>query len=188
MKNDIEDNNNSNKTSRIVILFIILILMVINIEFLILSSTLKIKGNGIIRNDTWDIHFENVKEKSQNTTLLQPITLVEKTTKLRYVINLNGPESYYEFETDVKNSGTIDAKLATEPTISGITTEQEIYTNYIITYSDNTPIKVGDIIKAGTSKTIKVRVEMDKAVVNSQFTTLVQQLGISVDLDYIQAE
>lgn len=175
-------------SSKPFLLITITLLIIINIGFATISSTLKIRGSGFIGDVRWDIHFENLTEKSNKITILQPATIIENTTEIEYSIKLNVPGSYYEFETDIKNGGTIDAQLATEPTISGITEEQDVYTNYVVTYSDDTPIRIGDIIKAGESRKLKVRIEMEKDITASQLPTTEQQLNLIVDLNYIQAD
>lgn len=153
-----------------------------------MSSTLKIRGTGIIGEIKWDVHFENITERSDKVTIIEPATILGNTTDIEYSVRLNNPGSYYEFEADIKNAGTIDAKLANEPRLTGITAEQDVYTNYIVTYLDGSPIKVDDVIRAEESRTIKVRIELEKDLQANHLPTSDQQLDLQIDLDYIQAE
>ena len=190
MKNEdnkiIKDDNKEENKKYILIIFLLLI--AISIGYATLSSTLKIKGNGGIDKIRWDVHFENVVEDSYKATIIKPATILGNTTNIEYDINLSVPGSYYTFETSVKNGGTIDAKLATNPTLTGISPEQDVYTNYTVTYSDGKPIRVGDVIKSGESRKIKVLVEIERDLSVSQLPTTQQVLNLGVDLDYIQAD
>ena len=183
-KNNKEDKRESKKF--LIIVFLLLIL--ISIGYATLSSTLRINGGGTIGKIRWDVHFENISQESNKAQIITPATINGNTTNIEYKVNLTVPGSYYQFETDIKNGGTIDAKLATPPTLTGITAEQDVYTNYTVTYSDGTPILVGDVIKAGQSRRVLVKVELEKDVVASQLPATEQTLNLSVDLDYIQAD
>lgn len=170
------------------LLLIFLLLISISIGYAALSSTLRIRGTGTIDNVRCDVHFENITESSSKVDIIEPATIQGNTTDIEYQINLQTLGSYYEFETDIKNSGTIDAKLATNPSLTGISAEQDVYTNYTVTYSDGTPIRVGDIIKAGESRRITVRVEIEKDLTANQLPKSAQTLNLGVDLDYVQAD
>ena len=63
-----------------------------------------------------------------------------------------------------------------------------MYTNYTVTYSDGKPIRVGDVIKSGESRKIKVLVEIERDLNVNQLPTTQQVLSLGVDLDYIQAD
>lgn len=177
-----------NDSHRSYLLVVLLLLISISIGFGAMSSTLKIKGNGIIGQMKWDVHFENITERSSNVTIIEPATILGSTTDIEYSVRLNGPGSYYEFDADIKNAGTIDAKLANQPSLTGITAEQDAYTNYIVTYADGSPIRVDDELRAGETKTIKVRIELEKDLQKDHLPTADQQLNLEIDLDYIQRD
>lgn len=187
-----EQNSTEKKEKReenkkfIIIVFLLLVL--ISIGYANFSSTLKITGQGGIDKIKWDIHFENVTEESKKVDIILPATIKGKTTDLEYKINLKEPGSYYRFYTDIKNDGTIDAKLGNEPTLTGISKEQDVYTNYTVTYSDGSPISVGDQIKAGESRKILVEVSLEKDLSIEQLPIESQDLTLTVDFDYVQAD
>ena len=158
-----------NDSHRSYLLVVLLLLISISIGFAAMSSTLKIKGNGIIGQMKWDVHFENITERSSNVTIIEPATILGSTT-------------------DIENAGTIDAKLANQPSLTGITSEQDAYTNYIVTYADGSPIRVDDELRAGETKTIKVRIELEKDLQKDHLPTTDQQLNLEIDLDYIQRD
>ena len=186
MRKEIVEDKEKDKPSFIqknTINFIIVLLLFIanSIGYARLSSTLKVSGSGANGGGTghakWDVHFVNV-----------PATIKGNTTDIEYSVNLLVPGSYYEFEVDIKNNGTINAKLANEPSFNGITPAQDVYTNYTVKYVDNTDIRVGDVLRAGDSKRMKVRVEIEKDLTPDKLPTTAQAMNLSVDLDYIQAD
>ncbi len=189
-KDELENNKNKDsnfKENKKFVIIIFLLLILISIAYATLSSTLKISGTGGITGVRWDIHFENIVERSDKAEVVTPATIQGNTTNINYGVNLSTPGSYYEFETEIKNGGTIDAKLATTPTLSGITPEQDVYTNFTVTYSDGSQLLVGDVIKSGEARTIKVRVEIDPNTVGSQLPINDQTMNLTIDLNYIQA-
>ena len=197
MRKEIVEDKEKDKPSFIqknTINFIIVLLLFIanSIGYARLSSTLKVSGSGANGGGTghakWDVHFENLVEKSDRVQLNVPATIKGNTTDIEYSVNLLVPGSYYEFEVDIKNNGTINAKLANEPSFNGITPAQDVYTNYTVKYVDNTDIRVGDVLRAGDSKRMKVRVEIEKDLTPDKLPTTAQAMNLSVDLDYIQAD
>lgn len=188
MENVEEQKKEKRHENKNYLLIILLLLISISIGFAAISSTLKIRGTGIIGEIRWDVHFENITERSDKVTIIEPATILGNTTDIEYSVRLNNPGSYYEFDVDIKNAGTIDAKLANTPSLTGITAEQDVYTNYVVTYADGSEIKVDDVIPAGESRKIKVRIELEKDLQAGHLPTTDQQLNLEVDLDYIQAE
>ena len=187
--NNTNNNQNTEKNSKKqFIVIVLLLLMAISVGFANLSSTLRISGNSTIQPMRWDMHFENIADSKNNATVVVPATIKGNTTTIEYEIELTKPGSYYEFSVDVKNGGTIDAKLANTPTLTGISREQDVYTNYTVTYSDGSAIRVGDVIAAGQSRKVTVKVEIDPDITSAQLPTTAQQLVLGVDLDYVQAD
>lgn len=188
-----QQNNNvnkqeDNKLKKQFIVLVLLLLMAISVGFANLSSTLRINGTSTIIPMKWDVHFENVSDSSNNATVVVPATIKGNTTDLEYEVQLQMPGSYYEFTVDIKNGGSIDAKLANAPALTGISQEQRVYTNYTVTYSNGNEIKEGDVINAGESRKILVKIEIDPNVTSGLLPTTEQQLNLGVNLDYIQAE
>ena len=182
-----EDKKEKN-SYKLIVIIILLLFTLINIGYANFSSTLKIFGSGGIGQIKWDIHFENIVEDVNNTEVIEPATIQENTANIEYNINLLAPGSYYKFYTDIKNDGTIDAKLATPPTLSGISAEQDAYINYMVTYADGTAIEVGDTLSASESKQILVTVELEKDLSVDQLPLEPQQLYLTIDLNYVQAD
>ena len=188
-------NDNRKKSSGIVLL--LLLVVGISIGYAALTTTLNINGDSTIGKASWDVHFDNVQVTDgsvdgANVTKAAAIDSGD-TTKVNYSITLAKPGDFYEFTVDVVNNGTLDAKLSATPTLTGVSTEQEAYTNYTITYDDNSSIVVGDtsLIAGKTDsttnkKTVKVRIEYKKDITASQLPTEDQALNLEFSMNYVQ--
>ena len=188
MENKDKQNNEKRRDNNKYLLIILLLLITISIGFATMSTTLKIRGTGVISEMRWDVHFENITERSDSATIVEPATILGNTTDVEYSVVLLKPGSYYEFDVNIVNGGTIDAKLANTPSLTGITAAQDVYTNYTVTYVDGSAISENDVIAAGASRTIRVRIEIERDLQPNQLPTSNQQLDLQVDLDYIQAD
>ena len=168
---------------------VLALFLVVTIGYSILSTTLKIKGTTTIKSAKWDIHFEKVTISPNSVTAsVPPANPSNSVTSMNYTVDLTQPGDFYEFTVVVKNSGTLDAKIGdTAPAITGVSTEQDVYVNYKVTYEDDTVIKSGDALNAGDSKTIKVRVEYDPNVTTAQMPLDEQTLTLNFSMDYVQA-
>lgn len=76
-----------NDSHRSYLLIVLLLLISISIGFATMSSTLKIKGNGIIGQMKWDVYFENITERSSNVTIIEPATILGSTTDIEYSLD-----------------------------------------------------------------------------------------------------
>lgn len=172
---------------RLSILALLVILLVMSIGFAALSSNLNINGTSIINNAKWDVHFENVTPTAGSVTATTAPALDANRLNITYAVTLTKPGDYYEFTVDVKNAGSVDAKLSALPTLGGLSNAQDVYTNYTFTHSDGTPIQAGEILAANTAKNFKVRVEFDSAISASQLPTTAQTMTLTVSMNYEQA-
>lgn len=174
-----------NKRKYILALLALLIVSV-SIGYAALSTTLNINGTSTIKTQNWDVHFETISPTSGSVTPTTAANIVSNTA-ITYAVALEKPGDFYEFTVDVKNTGSIAAKLNAAPTISGVSAEQDVYTNYSVTYSDGTAIGASDKLEAGQTKTLKVRVEFDKDISNDELPTENQTLNLTFAMEYIQA-
>lgn len=181
-------NERNKKHWSLVICAILLLLIGISIGYAALSTTLSIKGTSTIGKATWDIHFENVNTTSGSVAATTaPTAPATGTAAITYSVYLTEPGDYYEFTVDVKSSGTIDAKLGSDPIIAGVSTAQDVYTNYSVTYEDGSSINAEDTLNTGETKTIKVRVEYDFDIASSDLPTEEQTMNLTFDMNYVQA-
>lgn len=170
---------------KFVLLVLALLLFTITVGYAALSTTLNINGTSKINNATWDVHFANLKVTSGSVSATKAAT-IDSATEIDYNVELIKPGDFYEFTVDVTNTGTIDAKLGEAPILSGVSAEQDVYTNYTVTYSDDTAINANDKLAAGATKKLKVRVEFDRNITNSQLPTEAQTLDLKFAMNYVQ--
>ena len=170
---------------KFVLLVLALLLFTITVGYAALSTTLNINGTSKINNATWDVHFANLEVTSGSVSATKAAT-IDSATEIDYNVELIKPGDFYEFTVDVTNTGTIDAKLGEAPILSGVSAEQDVYTNYTVTYSDDTAINANDKLAAGATKKLKVRVEFDRNITNSQLPTEAQTLDLKFAMNYVQ--
>ena len=180
-----EKENRANR--RQAILIAIILLLCITIGYSLVSSNILINGTTNIRRSEWDVHFSNVNVVTGNNLTVVPPTINTNGTIINFSINLDHIEDVYELMAEVYNEGTIDAKV-TNVTRLGLTQEQEQHVEYIVTYHDGTAINIGDILRAGEKKKIKVRVKyLDLLPINEQdLTDLYETVNLAFKIDYVQ--
>ena len=171
---------------KIILSLLILLLLTISVGYAVLSTTLNINGTSKISSATWDVHFENIQVTSGSVSATRAASLDTATTTIDYNVDLTKPGDFYEFTVDVKNAGSINAKLGALPTLSGVSTEQDVYTNYTVTYKDGSAIKADDKLASGETKTLKVRVEFDKNITDDQLPSTAQTLNLTFAMNYVQ--
>ena len=183
-------------TNRKFTLLAVALLLVISIGYAALSTTLQINGTANIASNSWDVHFANLQTTTGSVTpTTAPSISGTSTTTLTWVVSLAEPGDFYEFTVDAVNAGTINAKIANDGiTQSPLTTQQDTYLNYTVTYSDGSAIAVGDTLakagQTGSTKTLKVRVEYDSNITAEQLNALTDPLSVTLNysLNYVQAD
>jgi len=176
-----------NKKKGLSILVLIVLLVCITVGFSVLSSTLNINGTSTINVPGWDVHFANVNVSSGSVNATTAPSITTDGLSINYAVSLEQPGQYYEFTVQIVNNGTMDAELSSAPVLSGVSTAQDVYTNYTLVYADNNTVpRAGDLIRAGNSRTIKVRVMFDNVSAN-QLPTTSQVLNLGASMEYVQA-
>ncbi len=189
------------KNKKIVVVAIVLLLL-ISIGYAAISTTLTINGTANIAATSWNVYFTNLQTTAGSVTPTTAPSITAgstNTTTLNYAVTLNNPGDFHEFTVDVKNAGTINAKIADNGVSNtALTATQDTYVNYTVTYLDGTPISAGDkLAKAGTvvnelptdTKTIKVRVEYDPTITAEQLNAMGENditLNLQFSLNYVQ--
>ena len=102
-----------------------------------------------------------------------------------YTASLSKPGDFKAISFDVVNGGSIDAKLDGF-VLNGISSAQDVYLNYYILYSDGYTPKSGDILTAGSTKSMVLVIEFDDSISSSQLPTTNQSLDLSFTLNYVQ--
>ena len=171
---------------------IIVLVACISIGYAALSTQVNVTGTTLIKTNSWNMYVSAVA--TPTTTGAPTVTKAPSvtsgstsTTSLSYNVTLNKPGDAYTFNFTVKNGGTINAKLSAVPTLTGLTTAQDVYVNHTITNSDGSAVTAGQTINAGATKTYTVKVEFDKNITAAQLPTSDQSLTLGVALNYVQA-
>ena len=151
-----------------------------------LNTTLIINGTSAIQKNTWDIHFENLKiNKGSVTATTEPtITESNKISNFTFVLDKRG--DFYEFTIDIINNGTLDAMIDSIEKTPALTSEQEKYLIYTITYENDEEIKKNHLIKINEFVRIKVRVEFKNDITASDLPQTQQVLNLGLHINYIQ--
>ena len=175
------------KNKSLYLILIVVILLGISIGYAAISKTLMINGNSEVKENTWDIHFENIQVTMGSVTAIKK-AVIEDELSVDFSVNLNLPGDFYEFTVDVVNSGTIDAMLDNVVKIPELTEQQTKYLNYTIEYINNEQIEPKQLIKSSEYVRYKVRVEYKTDLTEEDLPTITETLNLGFTVNYVQAD
>lgn len=155
--------------------------------FIVSFSLNTVHAAPIDSSSNWSIRFDNIQIQEGSATATTAPTIADSLTEINYEINLDTPGDFYEFTVDVKNNGSINAILD-EVLITDLTAEQQRYLLYTVTYSDNKVVAKNDLLNAGATKTIKVRVEFKRDITAADLPSTNSTLELSLSLHYVQTD
>lgn len=159
----------------------------IMIIFIVSFSFSNVHAAPLESNPNWNIHFENVNIVEGSVTATTAPTINEALTEITYEIELDTPGQFYEFTADVKNSGSINAVLD-EVLSTTLTTEQQRYLLYSVTYANGGTIAKNDKLDAGEKATVRVRVEFKRDITADDLPSTDSSLDLTLNLRYVQAD
>jgi len=168
----------------------------LTVAFAALSQTLTINGSASVNAAEWDIHFENVVTNGLNGAVINSEPVVTGTS----ITGLNGtitkPNDQIELFFDIKNNGTINAKISSieisklctlqssvescDWNNDGTVTQEDIdkvnnNISFVIGYDDGDlmqALKENDTLEAGQIRKIQAYVSYSKWVeVNGTYGT-----------------
>ena len=180
----------------IIILFMIMIVFCITVGYAYLTSNLSIVGTSGISSATWNVYWDNVQVTTGSVTgdqVTQAVTIDSGKTNVAFGVTLSKPGDYYEFTVDAVNDGTIDAKIDTilnaTYEIDGMTSKElPNYLEYSFTYSNGSPIKKGQFLESGKTKTYKVRVQFKKDISAEDLPSTDESIQFQLGVDYVQGQ
>ena len=176
------------KVNKPLLYFVFFVFASITVGYAALSTTLSITGKGTLSKNSWDIHFENLVIVDNGASVVTTAPTIDSTkTKISFNITLSKPGDTYEFTVDAVNKGTIDAMLSGFSTTS-LTTDQQKYLTYTVTYSDGATISTKDYLKKGTSETIRVKVRFKEDLTSADLPSSAETLNLTATLIYVQAD
>lgn len=177
-----EEKKNTSNNYKIVIPLLMLLIF-ISIGYSYLSTGLKINGGLGIPKMSWDIHFDNIVEDSDNNIVpVNGASLNDTKTSVTFNVELKAPGDKYGFDVDVVNNGTIDAMLAGY-SVRGINDTQRQTIDYHFTYADGDELQPKDLLRNGETETL----HFDIAYLDQLFDSD-QNMNIVITLDYVQAD
>ena len=168
---------------------LVILLLSISLGYALLTTNLNIVGTTVVKDNKWDIYFDNVQVRTGSVTASTPAIDTNKTT-VSYSVTLNLPGDYFEFTVDAKNAGTIDGMIfAVSSKLNGteITTLPN-YLEYSVTYSDGIAIQNNHLLEAGKTETYKVRVGYKKDISATDLPSTEQTLNLTFSVTYVQAD
>ena len=174
------------KSKVLYICLIIAICFTIGIGYSIINRTLIVTGNSEVKQNTWDLHFDNIQVRNGSVTAnLQPT--ITNDLIVDFNVLLEKPGDFYEFTVDVVNSGTIDAMIDSLTKTPELTEEQTKYLNYIVEYQNGEQISSKQLLKINSSVRLKVKVEYKKDITADDLPNTLVTLDLSFKVNYIQA-
>ena len=168
---------------------LIVLLLSISLGYALLTTNLNIVGTTVVKDNKWDIYFDNVQVKSGSVTASTPVIDTAKTT-VSYSVTLNLPGDYFEFTVDAKNAGTIDGMIsAVSSKLNGaeITTLPN-YLEYSVSYSDGIAIQNNHLLEAGKTETYKIRAGYKKDITKDDLPSTEQTLNLTFSVTYVQSD
>lgn len=176
------------KVNKPLLYFVFFVFASVTVGYAALSTTLSITGKGTLSKNSWDIHFENLVIVGNGASAVTTAPTIDSTkTKVSFNITLSKPGDSYEFTVDAVNKGTIDAMLSGFSATS-LTTDQQKYLTYTVTYSDGATISTKDYLKKGTSETIRVKVRFKEDLTSADLPSSAETLNLTATFVYVQAD
>lgn len=151
-----------------------LIIVFVTIVYLLTSTDLiTVKGYNNMDSAKWDIHFENLKEKTiGDAKIIKSPKILKNATYIGdYEVSLTKPGDEVIYTFDVVNSGTFNSSLkdiimSNIKCISSINLkkDEEIVCGNIIyelEYLDGNKLKINDELKSGDRRPLKLTLKYD---------------------------
>ena len=164
--------------------FIILVLILcISIGFAVITASLTMNASFSFSNNSFDLHFSNIKVLS-TSTVTSPTATITDTTSINYSGTFNKPGDYIEFSFYIVNGGTIDGQINQINT--NLTTEQLNYISYSLKYEiENTNVSLNDYIYAGQARKVIAHFEYKEDI--DEFIDL-SSLNLNLTMKFIQPQ
>ena len=144
-------------------------------------------GITTVKNNKWDLHFENVVDDKKGATIDIPANISQNKLSVNYQVTLNLPGDEYYFYVDVVNAGTIDVMLS-EYLITGLSDEQKEYITSTVTYNDGVELKKNDLIEKDSYDTLKVYVKYRDDITTNDLPEEDSEFTLNFTATFVQAD
>ena len=182
-----EKQGRSVRTLAVIALLIAVIGM--SVGFAALQQALTITGTTTVRGATWNVEFQNLSTPTLGSGLTgeakvdTPAALSNGSTTMTYAVSLYQPGDQVVYNVDVRNTGTINAKVSSI-NLTGVSAALTANVTYTLTYQDGTEILVNDTLDVNQSRTLRLTVTYNN-VTEVPDTDIPLSLGATIT--YIQA-
>ena len=161
----------------------------LTVAFAALSQTLTINGSATVNTASWDVHFENLEKNTNGAGSFNGEPTISETSITNINAVITKPEDLAEFDVDIVNKGSINAKVSSvnisklctlkssvescDWDNDGTVTQTDIdkvndNISFVMAYygdDDNGKIvKVGDVLKSQQTKKISVIIAYGKII------------------------
>lgn len=170
------------KNRKVIILVLILF---ISVGFAYLSTNLFISGTSIVKRTTWDVHFNNIQNESTTGTMDTNATISSDKKSVDFEVSFDAPGEEYSFNVDIVNNGNLDAMLESYEIVDS----DYSYLEWEIVYDDGAPFSKYDLLGAGQTVTLFIKLRFIEDVEISNLPTDYDyQFGYKFIANYVQAD
>lgn len=174
-----------NKRRSYAIIALVASVLTLTVAFVVLNQTLAITSNARVRDPSWNVAFSNLSEPilSGDAHVLVPAQLSAGGTSLSFEVELFAPGDSVVYTFNVQNFGTINTKVI-DTSLTGVLLANANDIMYTLTYADGTTVSPGDLLDAGTNRTLRLTIEFDSNSTAIPLEGVVLSLGATIN--YVQ--
>ena len=186
---------NYKKRTTFTILLIVIAVLVVG--YATLSSVLNLFGGlTVVGGNSFNVGWSNIIVNEDSTGIATtPPTITNNdngsSKQINFVVNLNTPGDFYEFNVDAVNTGTIDAMIGSYDyeilDVNGDPVDVE-YLNCTVSYADDTQLSSSQLLSAGETVTYKVRAEFSNDISASELPSGETAFRFEFVVSYVQAD
>ncbi|MBQ6477504.1 MAG: hypothetical protein IJI43_03625 [Bacilli bacterium] len=182
--------NKKDRFQNILIGTLIAAVLFMTIGFAAYSRALNINGTATFKGNKWSVHFDP-DSFAESTGSVEGEDVSVDNTLISFSTVLEEPGDFYEFDIDVVNDGSFDARL-TSITLGGITSAQSNYISYVLTYDgtpyDTTTSNLSNLIAVDGTKAVHVKVLYVEPADESLLPEEDVEINLTATLSYEQVE
>ena len=176
------------RTIRVIVLSILSVAVIgLSIGYATLRTELNINATATKKAVTWLVQFQDLTGPTLVGSAQAESPAVLTATNITVDVSVTKPGDSAEYKFYVKNAGDIDAKLTSNPVITGLTEAAAKKVNVELTYADGSAITTANSdLLAGASKQLKLTVTFDPTATEADLEETELDLPISTTLFYEQ--
>lgn len=161
------------RMKKLIIFILVVAIFIMSSAYAVLYQNLRINGNASVV-ASWKVEITGIREENKIGSATSKETPAYTTTTATFNAQLADTKDSIDYVVTIRNSGRIDAKL------SDITTS--LQGDSTIVY-EVLGVAKNDVLKAGESANVVVRVKVDPSVINVDKTT---NSSVTIIFNYIQ--